>query len=94
MSSSNMINPANYYNPFAKYNYVSKTRGVYIPRDSEPLLKSSVDQSKSASIYSENYDAETDISQCMNIENNNADISFKFLNFINRFFDTDNQTKA
>ena len=89
-----MINPANYYNPFAKYNYVSKTRGVYIPRDSEPLLKSSVDQSKSASIYSENYDAETDISQCMNVENNNADLGFKFLNFINRFFDTDNQTKA
>ena len=89
-----MINPANYYNPFAKYNYVSKTRGVYIPRDSEPLLKSSVDQSKSASIYSDNYDAETDISQCMNVENNNADLGFKFLNFINRFFDTDNQTKA
>lgn len=94
MSSSNMINPANYYNPFAKYNYVSKTRGVYIPRDSEPLLKTSDNQPKSASIYSDNYDAEADISQCMNVENNNADISFKFLNFINRFFDTDNQTKA
>lgn len=41
MSNNNMINPANYYNPFAKYNYVSKTRGVYIPRETQPLLNAS-----------------------------------------------------
>ena len=65
MSNSNMINPANYYNPFAKYNYVSKTRGVYIPRNTEPLVKSSENAEKSASIYSDNYDAETDVMESL-----------------------------
>lgn len=65
MSNSNMINPANYYNPFAKYNYVSKTRGVYIPRNTEPLVKASSNVEKSASIYSDNYDAETDVMQSL-----------------------------
>ena len=55
MSNNNMINPANYYNPFAKYNYVSKTRGVYIPKETQPLLNASAaGVQKSASIYSDN----------------------------------------
>ena len=66
MNNRNMINPANYYNPFAKYNYVSKTRGVYIPKDTQPLLNNP--QVKSASIYSENYDAETDLNLAMKSE--------------------------
>lgn len=80
-----MINPANYYNPFAKYNYVSKTRGVYMPKDTTPLLNDD-NAEKSTSIYSENYDAEADLLQCMNTQddaqNNNQVIGFinKFLN--------------
>ena len=84
-----MINPANYYNPFAKYNYVSKTRGVYIPRDSEPLLKSSVDQPKSASIYSENYDAEADVMHSLDLQ----DYSWgqnNILSSISKFFGLSN----
>ena len=68
MNNKMMINPANYYNPFAKYNYVSKTRGVYIPQTSEPLLKMNAKaeySQKSTSIYSENYDAEADLMQCI-----------------------------
>lgn len=62
-----MINPANYYNPFAKYNYISKTRGVYIPRDAQPLLQASTENTvKSTSIYSENYDPETDVLSLLN----------------------------
>ena len=79
-----MINPANYYNPFAKYNYISKTRGVYIPRNTEPLLdiNSARSTEKSTSIYSENYDAETDIMQSMNNETQNK--QFTVMNFINK----------
>ena len=88
MSNSNMINPANYYNPFAKYNYVSKTRGVYIPKDTTPLLKDT-QRVKSANIYSENYDAETDLMQSMNehekIFDNNG-----LLGFINKFLGSSN----
>ena len=86
MSNNMMINPANYYNPFAKYNYVSKTRGVYIPKDTEPLLKAqSSNEQKSASIYSENYDAETDIMQSLNQDNNNIENN-GIIGFISRFF--------
>ena len=82
-----MINPANYYNPFAKYNYISKTRGVYIPRNTEPLLdiNSARSTEKSTSIYSENYDAETDIMQGMNNETQNK--QFTVMNFINKFLE-------
>ena len=87
MSNNNMINPANYYNPFAKYNYISKTRGVYIPRNTEPLLdiNSARSTEKSTSIYSENYDAETDIMQSMNNETQNK--QFTVMNFINKFLE-------
>ena len=85
MSNSNMINPANYYNPFAKYNYVSKTRGVYIPRNSEPLIKMDTGVEKSASIYSDNYDAETDIMQSLNETQNSFD-NKGLLGFINKYF--------
>lgn len=83
-----MINPANYYNPFAKYNYVSKTRGVYIPKDSAPLLKET-QQIKSASIYSENYDAETDLMQSLN-EQDNQMTENGLLGFINKFLGSSN----
>ena len=79
-----MINPANYYNPFAKYNYVSKTRGVYIPRDTAPLLKTSSDTPKSPSIYSENYDAEADVMQSLNQQQNTV-VDNGLLGFINKF---------
>lgn len=84
MSNNNMINPANYYNPFAKYNYISKTRGVYIPRNTEPLLdiNSARSTEKSTSIYSENYDAEADIMQSINNETQNK--QFTVMNFINK----------
>lgn len=60
--NSNMINPANYFNPFAKYNTINKTgRGVYIPQNSEPLLKMHSDSEKSTNIYSDNYDPEADV---------------------------------
>lgn len=87
MSSNNMINPANYYNPFAKYNYVSKSRGVYIPKETEPLLKAD-DKSvvKSSNIFSDNYDAETDLLQSMNSQDGNSDMNGKLLGFINKFF--------
>lgn len=86
MSNNMMINPANYYNPFAKYNYVSKTRGVYIPKDTEPLLKAqSSNEQKSASIYSENYDAETDIMQSLNQDYSNVEQK-GIIGFISRFF--------
>ena len=84
MSNSNMINPANYYNPFAKYNYVSKTRGVYLPRDAAPLINTTAEVEKSASIYSENYDAETDIMQSLN-EAQNASDNKGLLGFINKY---------
>lgn len=71
--NSNMINPANYFNPFAKYSTVNKTsRGVYIPKDSEPLLNLKIPSQKSTSIFSENYDAETDIMSSIESENNNS----------------------
>lgn len=82
-----MINPANYYNPFAKYNYVSKTRGVYIPKDTEPLLKASdASVQKSSSIYSENYDAEADVLLSMNSAGQENDLNGKLLGFINKFW--------
>ena len=83
-----MINPANYYNPFAKYNYVSKTRGVYIPRDTKPLLSNTDASLKSASIYSENYDAETDIMQSMESFENNSVLNQGLISFINKFFNS------
>ncbi len=80
-----MINPANYYNPFAKYNYVSKSRGVYMPKDSAPLLDATgAHTEKSCSIYSDNYDAETDIMQCLNNSENKKQAGIT--DFINRFF--------
>ncbi len=83
-----MINPANYYNPFAKYNYVSKTRGVYMPKDTEPLLNvSDYGLEKSSSIYSSNYDAETDVLQSMAKSGSDNDLSSKLLGFINKFLD-------
>ena len=89
MSNSNMINPANYYNPFAKYNYVSKTRGVYMPKDTEPLLNvSDYGLEKSSSIYSSNYDAETDVLQSMATSDSDKDLSSKLLGFINKFLNT------
>ena len=81
----NMINPANYYNPFAKYNYVSKTRGVYIPKDAQPLLQASVNVEKSSSIFSENYDAEKDIELALNDEKFKNNFSGKFFGFLNNF---------
>lgn len=90
MSNMNMINPANYYNPFAKYNYVSKTRGVYIPKDSEPLLKNidtSLYETKSTSIYSDNYDAEADVLQSMNDYTDCKNIeSGNLLGFLDKLF--------
>ncbi len=89
-----MINPANYYNPFAKYNYVSKTRGIYLPKDSAPLLTVvSTSAEKSSSIYSDNYDAQADIEQCMNIDENN-NLRFKLFNFIGRIFTPEDKDKA
>ena len=80
MSYNNMINPANYYNPFAKY------RGVYIPRETQPLLNTSdTCVQKSASIYSDNYDAETDLMLSMKDENGKNDLNSALLGFINRF---------
>ncbi len=87
MNSNMMINPANYYNPFAKYNYVSKTRGVYIPKDTEPLLTVSTGSvSKSTSIYSENYDAEADLLQSMNNMPEETKNSQGLLGMITKFF--------
>lgn len=83
MSNSNMINPANYYNPFAKYNYVSKTRGVYIAKDTEPLLKTTSVE-KSASIYSQNYDAETDLLNSLQ-EQENQSSGYGLLSLLNKF---------
>ena len=84
MSSSNMINPANYYNPFAKYNYVSKTRGFYVPRDTQSMVLQNQCKEKSASIYSDNYDAEADLMQAMS-DNQTEDGSHIF-SFINKLF--------
>ena len=59
-----MINPANYYNPFARYNYVSKTRGAYIPQNTQILsFEKGESVQKSSNIWSENYDAEADVMQ-------------------------------
>lgn len=63
--NSNMINPANYYNPFAKYNYVSKTRGAYVPPSASATWNAGDTSVKSASIWSDNYDAETEVSQSL-----------------------------
>ena len=94
MSNSNMINPANYYNPFAKYNYVSKTRGVYMPKDTEPLLNvSDYGLEKSSSICSSNYDAETDVLQSMNKYSEENGLSNKILGFINKLFPSDTEHK-
>ena len=80
-----MINPANYYNPFAKYNYISKTRGIYIPRDTQPLLKTNESQVKSTSIYSENYDPESDIIAAIDKETLNENTDSILHKFINKF---------
>lgn len=80
--NNNMINPANYFNPFAKYNPVNKTsRGVYIPRDTEPLLMPKSDSEKSANIFSENYDAEADLNACLDMDNNESPLVW-----ISKFF--------
>lgn len=79
-----MINPANYYNPFAKYNYVSKTRGFYVPRDTQPMVQQNQNVEKSANIYSDNYDAEADLMQAMS-QNQDFDNN-GILGFINNFF--------
>ena len=84
MSSNNMINPANYYNPFAKYNYVSKTRGVYVPKDTHPTVLQNQYKEKSASIYSDNYDAEADLMQAMS--DNQTDDGSHIFSFINKLF--------
>ena len=79
-----MINPANYYNQFSKYNYVIKNRSVYIPRNTEPLVKSSENAEKSASIYSDNYDAETDVMESLKqYDSKNQGV---LANFINKLF--------
>ena len=83
MSNNNMINPANYYNPFAKYNYVSKTRGVYIPKDTTPILSPNNPGAKSANIYSPDYDPETDLNQQLEQEINFSGI-FNFLNIFTK----------
>lgn len=79
--NNNMINPANYYNPFAKYNYTSKTRGVYVPKDAE-LLKFSQTE-KSSNIFSENYDAQTEIDECLKNEDT---VKGGLFGFVNDFF--------
>lgn len=85
--NTNMINPANYYNPFAKYNYVSKTRGAYVSKDAQIFdttnfgKKNSVE--KSANIWDENYDANTDIEQMLEMSNNKEVTG----ETINRWFD-------
>ena len=83
MNNNNMINPANFYNPFAKYNYVSKTRGVYIPKDTQPMLSNQ--QIKSSSIFSDNYDPELDIQQAMNNEANEVSL-VNIKNFFKNLF--------
>ena len=84
--NSNMINPANYYNPFAKYNYVSKTRGVYIPKEAEPLLGTEYfNAEKSANIFSDNYDAETDVMQNLNMQSS-LDSQNNILSSIGKLF--------
>ena len=81
-----MINPASYYNPFAKYNYVSKTRGVYIPKDTQPLLKADNTVEKSNSIFSESYDAESDVISAMNNQSCENNLNGKIWGFLNNFF--------
>lgn len=83
-----MINPANYYNPFAKYNYVSKTRGVYIPKDTTAIMSQNADVTKSSSIYSADYDPETDLNQQLEQEFKNSGL----LGFLNMF--TKNKDEA
>ena len=79
--NNNMINPANYYNPFAKYNSIVKnSRGVYIPKDTEPLLKSAA-APKSSNIFSDNYDAEADV-----LENMDNLPDSPIMGFINKLF--------
>lgn len=70
-----MINPANYYNPFAKYNYVSKTRGAYVPQSSETqnlwdTSSKTSSVSNSTNIWSEDYDASMDIDKMMGDSSN------------------------
>ncbi len=79
-----MINPANYYNPFAKYNYVSKTRGYYVPKEPQLVVPKNQNVEKSSNIYSDNYDAELDIMQAMN-DTQSVDGNGLF-SFINKFF--------
>ena len=85
MNKANMINPANYYNPFAKYNYVSKTRGVYFPKDSAPLLNNVYSAEKSTSIYSDNYDAESDLLAAMNTDTDGNNLVNKVTGFLQKF---------
>ena len=83
MNNSNMINPANYYNPFAKYNYISRTRGVYLPKDTVVLSQNTGD--KSTNIYSENYDAMLDLENAINSQNN-CDAKPNIANFFKQIF--------
>ena len=87
--NSNMINPANYFNPFAKYNTVNKTsRGVYIPKDTESLLKIQGTPEKSASIFSDNYDPETDVMAGLQ-----ADSMHSPIDWLNKFFNSKDKDK-
>lgn len=88
-----MINPANYYNPFAKYNYVSKTRGAYIPQDanlnansSNLWTDSSVSSEKTTNIWSDNYDAELDINQSLS-QNDDAQKNSGILGIFKNLFE-------
>lgn len=75
--NSNMINPANYFNPFAQHNTLNKTsRGVYIPKDSAPILSIKNNGEKSDNIFSEHYDAETDLLNSLESKNNNTKFSW------------------
>ena len=82
----NMINPANYYNPFARYNYVSKTRGAYIPQDTQLLSASKGETTKSSSIWSENYDAETDVMQSISAQAAQKGEGNEILGFFSNLF--------
>lgn len=89
--NNNMINPANYYNPFAKYNYVSKTRGAFVPQDANInntlWSDSSMASDKTSSIWSDNYDAQLDIKQGMEGEGQNNIIGF-FTNILRKKADS------
>ncbi len=85
--NSNMINPANYYNPFAKYNYVSKTRGAYVPQSPSAVNGSENSSVKSANIWEQNYDPETEVISCLSKEESSSN---GIWNMISEFFNPNN----